>query len=123
MFEAIRWPDDMRPSRNPIHFTNELEADAPLEAVWSVLTDVALWPDFYPNVSGVRLLDGATALQLGTRFEAGLAGQDVVATVEEYARFERIAWHGGPRAYPDATAYHAFVFTPRRRARTSGPRR
>lgn len=112
MFEAIRWPDDMKPSRNPIHFTNELEAEAPPEAIWSTLIDVALWPSFYPNVSAVRLLDGATALALGTRFQAGLAGQDVVATVEEFEPFERIAWHGGPRNHPDATAYHAFIFTP-----------
>jgi hypothetical protein len=25
MFEAIKWPADMVPSRSPIHFTNELE--------------------------------------------------------------------------------------------------
>lgn len=112
MFEAIRWPDEMKPSRNPIHFTNELEADVSPGAIWSVLTDVSLWPVFYPNVSGVRLLDGASTLEEGTRFEAGLAGQDVVATVTEYEPFERISWYGGPKDHPEATAYHGFIFTP-----------
>jgi hypothetical protein len=111
MFEAIRWPDHMRPSRNPIHFTNELESNVSPGAIWSTLTDVALWPAFYPNVSNVRLLEGASTLELGTRFQAGLAGLDVIATVEEFEPFERIAWYGGPKEHPDATAYHAFIFT------------
>lgn len=112
MFEAIRWPDHMKPSQNPIHFTNELTTDASPEAVWSTLIDVSLWPVFYPNISAVRLLDDAPALKLGTRFQAGLAGLDVVATVEEFEPFERIAWYGGPKDHPEATAYHAFIFTP-----------
>ena len=112
MFEAIHWPDEMKPSRNPIHFTNELEVDVSPEAVWSVLTNASLWPAFYPNVSAVRLLDGATGFKLGARFQAGLAGQDVVATVTEYEPFERIAWYGGPTDHPGSTAYHAFIFTP-----------
>ncbi len=28
MFEAIHWPEDMKPSRCPIHFTNEREVAA-----------------------------------------------------------------------------------------------
>ena len=101
----------MRPSQNPIHFTNELDADVAPEAIWRTLTDVARRPLFYPTVVSVTLLDGATSLKLGTRCEANLAGQDLVATVEEYEPFERIAWCGGPKRYPDATAYHAFIFT------------
>jgi hypothetical protein len=26
MYEAIKWPEDMAPSRSPIHFTNRLAA-------------------------------------------------------------------------------------------------
>lgn len=33
MFEAIHWPDDMKPSRSPIHFTNELTAAASPETI------------------------------------------------------------------------------------------
>jgi len=112
MFEVIRWPEEMLPSRNAIHFTNELDVDVSPEVIWSTLTDTSLWPAFYPNVSSVTLLDGATAFELGTRFEAGLAGLDVLATVAEYEPYERIAWYGGPKDHPDSTAYHAWIFTP-----------
>ena len=41
MFEAIAWPDDMKPSRCPIHFTNEREVAVSADTIWSLLTDHA----------------------------------------------------------------------------------
>lgn len=38
MFETIKWPDDMKPSRSPIHFTNELMVEAALGTIWSLLS-------------------------------------------------------------------------------------
>jgi hypothetical protein len=32
-WEAIKWPEDMAPSRSPIHFTNELEVAASPETI------------------------------------------------------------------------------------------
>jgi uncharacterized protein YndB with AHSA1/START domain len=112
MFEAIRWPEDMKPSRSPIHFTNELEVAASPETIWSLLTDPRAWPEFYPGVSHVDLLDGHTRLQSGTHFETNLAGQDVEASVLEFEPMTRIAWGGGPRASKESRAYHAWIITP-----------
>ncbi|APO66750.1 polyketide cyclase/dehydrase START-like domain-containing protein [Rhizobium gallicum] len=112
MFEAIHWPADMTPSRSPIHFTNELEVAVSPATIWSLLTDQEAWPDFYPGVSHVDLLDGHTSLQLGSRFEANLAGQDVSASVVEFVPISRIAWAGGPKASTDSRAYHAWIITP-----------
>lgn len=112
MFEAIRWPDAMKSSRSPIHFTNEREAAVRPETIWSLLTDPAAWPTFYPGVTHVDLLDRHTALQRGTRFETNLAGQDVLAAVEEFEPMVRIAWGGGPKADPASVAYHAWIITP-----------
>jgi uncharacterized protein YndB with AHSA1/START domain len=113
MYEAIKWPEDMTPSRSPIHFTNELEVAASPETIWSLLVDPKAWPSFYPNVSEVPvLLDRHRSLGLGTRFEASLAGQDVLASVQEFEPITRIAWGGGPKAHPDARAYHAWIITP-----------
>lgn len=36
MYEAIKWPEDMTPSRSPIHFTNELVVAASVETIWSL---------------------------------------------------------------------------------------
>ena len=112
MFEAINWPDDMKPSRSPIHFTNEREVAASPATIWALLTDPAAWPSFYPGVAHVALLDGHAALRLGTRFETNLAGQDVAATVQEFEPLTRIAWGGGPKASGESRAYHAWIITP-----------
>jgi uncharacterized protein YndB with AHSA1/START domain len=112
MYEAIKWPQDMRPSRSPIHFTNELEVAAAPETIWSLLVDPIAWPSFYPNLEQVELLDGHTSLRLGTRFETRMAGQDVRASVQEFEPMTRIAWVGGPKASPESKAYHAWIITP-----------
>lgn len=112
MFEAINWPDGMKPSRSPIHFTNELEVAASPETIWSLLTDPEAWPSFYPGVAHVELLDGHRSLRLSTRFETNLAGQDVFASVQEFEPIARIAWGGGPTAAAESRAYHAWIITP-----------
>ncbi len=112
MFEAINWPEDMKPSRCPIHFTNEHEVAAAPDTIWSLLTDPEAWPRFYPGVQHVEMLDGHTALQLDTRFETNLAGQDVSASVTEFEPTTRIAWFGGPKASRESVAYHAWIITP-----------
>jgi uncharacterized protein YndB with AHSA1/START domain len=112
LFEVIRWPADMTPSRSPIHFTNELEVAVSPETIWSLLVDPKAWSRFYPGVKDVELLDGHELLRAGTRFETNLAGQDVAASVQEFDPISRIAWGGGPKTSTDSTAYHAWIITP-----------
>lgn len=112
MFEAIHWPEDMVPSRSPIHFTNDLEVEASPETIWALLTNPAAWPSFYPGVEHVELLDGHETFRLGTRFETNLAGQDIYASVQEFEPMTRIAWGGGPKASLESRAYHAWIITP-----------
>jgi hypothetical protein len=111
-YEAIRWPEDMKPSRCPIHFTNELEVAVSPETIWSVLTDTSTWHTFYPGVQQVELIGGGQRLQSGTRFETNLAGQDVAASIAEFEPVTRIAWFGGPTSALDSVAYHAWIITP-----------
>ncbi|MFA1624667.1 SRPBCC domain-containing protein [Rhizobium mongolense] len=112
MYEVIKWPEDMTPSRSPIHFTNELEVAASPETIWSLLVDHTAWPSFYPGVKYVELLGGHESLRLGTRFETNLAGQDVYASVQEFEPMTRIAWGGGPKSSLESKAYHAWIITP-----------
>ena len=112
MFEAIRWPEGMQPSRSPIHFTNERMVEAPPATLWALLTDPAAWPRFYPGVTRVDLLDGADVFGLGKRFATNLAGQDVRAEITEFEPMTRLAWTGGPVADPSSTAHHAWIVTP-----------
>ncbi|WP_246792124.1 SRPBCC domain-containing protein [Burkholderia perseverans] len=112
MYETIHWPEAMKPSRSPIHFTNELEVAASVETIWDLLTDPAAWPGFYPGVQHVQLLDGHTCFGADTRFETNLAGQDVYASVQEYEAMTRIAWGGYPKIAEHSKAYHAWIITP-----------
>ena len=112
MFGAIKWPEEMAPSRSPVHFTNELEVEATPETIWSLLTDPQAWPSFYPGVEHVQLLDGHNRFRVGTRFETNLAGQDVAASVQEFEPMTLIAWGGGPKASAESRAYHAWIITP-----------
>ena len=111
MFEAIHWPDEMAPSRSPLHFTNELEVAASPETIWSLLVDPKAWPSFYPGVEHVQLLDGHESLRLGTRFETNLAGQDVFASVQEFEPMTRIAWGGYAKVSQASKGYHAWIIT------------
>ena len=111
-WESIHWPAEMAPSRSPIHFTNELEVAASPATIWSLLVDPVAWPSFYPGVDHVQLLDGHESLRLGTRFETNLAGQDVVAAVQEFEPMTRIAWSGYPKVSQASPAYHAWIITP-----------
>jgi uncharacterized protein YndB with AHSA1/START domain len=112
VFEVVHWPEDMVPSRSPIHFTNEIEVSASPGEIWSLLVDPRAWPRFYPGVEHVQLLDGHESLRLGTRLETNLAGQDVFATVQEFEPATRIAWGGYPMASQESRAYHAWILTP-----------
>jgi hypothetical protein len=101
-WEAIKWPEDIAPSHCPIHFTNELEVAASAETICSLLVDPEAWPSFHPGVEHVQLFDGNQSLRLGTRVETNLAGQDVLASVEEFEPITRIAWYGGPKDSKDS---------------------
>jgi uncharacterized protein YndB with AHSA1/START domain len=103
-WEAIKWPENMAPSRSPIHFTNELVVAAAPETIWSLLVDPGAWPSFYPDVEHVQLLDRHESLRLGTRFETNLAGQDVVASVEEFEPMTRIAFGSHTRNFSRRSA-------------------
>ena len=102
-WEAIKWSEDMAPGR----FTNELEVAVSPAMIWSLLVDPKAWPSFYPGVEHVQL-----SLSLGTLFETDLAGQDVLASVEEFEPMTRIAWYRGPKASEHSKAYHAWIITP-----------
>jgi len=48
-------------------YESSTSIEAPVEAVWRVLSDVSQWPQWLPTVSRVEPLDGKS-LALGSRF-------------------------------------------------------
>lgn len=59
--------------------------DAPAELIWSILTDFASWPRWFPNVSAIRFEDGQAA-GAGARL---LAQGDDPAT---WTRWQIVEW-------------------------------
>jgi hypothetical protein len=110
-FEAIKWPENMAPSRSPIHLTNELEVAASPETIWSLLVDPKAWPSSHPCVEHVHLLHKGALLRVGKRLETNLAGQDLFASMQEFERFTHTAWGGLPKVAEDSKAHHAWIIT------------
>jgi len=50
-----------------ITYDTSVTIAAPREAVWTVLSEVAAWPEWHPAVTKVQALDG-NSLSLGSRF-------------------------------------------------------
>lgn len=51
-----------------IQFAHETAMDAPAESIWSVATQVELWPDWLPTVTAARRLS-RRPFGMGSRFE------------------------------------------------------
>ena len=64
---------------------------APIETVWSVLSDFEKWPAWNKSVSKMRV-DGP--VKAGTSFEWKADGRKIVSRLEEVVPPRRIAWSG-----------------------------
>jgi uncharacterized protein YndB with AHSA1/START domain len=75
-----------------------VDIDAPIEAVWSVMTDFARYPEWNPFVVAIQLLDGelrqGSTLGLHVRWAGG--GEE--HTVEQVTRLEPPSGSGMRRA-------------------------
>lgn len=49
-------------------FTARAIATAPVDRLWTVLSDVTAWPDHLPTFTSVTLIGGPTPMGLGSRF-------------------------------------------------------
>jgi hypothetical protein len=64
---------------------------APVETVWAVLSDLQCWPDWYDDVSAMRM-EGSLAP--GTRFRWKAGGMTIRSELVEVMPPRRIAWTG-----------------------------
>jgi hypothetical protein len=78
---------------------------APLDVVWSTLTNIAEWSRWNPDVSRVELRG---ALAPGTEFRWKSGGASIVSTLQEIEPKRRIAWTGRTLGI---RAAHVWTFT------------
>ena len=97
---AIQWPEDMTPSRSPIHFTNEREVEGVTrDDLVSAHRSSRLGPASTRESNTCSCSTGKRRSASGTRFETNLAGQDVSATVQEFEPMDahRLGWRARRR--------------------------
>ncbi len=102
---VFQWPDGFEPNSARLYFRNTRTIAAPVEQVWSWLVAAPLWPSWFPNATNVALHDGASELELGTRFRWSQSGLALETVVREYIPNRRLAWFA---TSPFIRAYHAW---------------
>jgi|HubBroStandDraft_4_1064222.scaffolds.fasta_scaffold252588_1 uncharacterized protein YndB with AHSA1/START domain len=104
---GIRWPEQYAPANTAVFVSNQLEMNAPPEAVWEWLLRADLWPQWYPNSKNLTYLEPSEGpLQLGSTFRWTTFGTTIVSRVEEFVPSERIAWNAKATG---VDAYHAWL--------------
>ena len=73
-------------------FTTEIEIHAPVQDVWSVLSNVLTWPQWTPTMSGVRAVSGEQ-LAVGSRYVVSQPGlRDATYTVDSLEEGTSFRW-------------------------------
>ena len=104
---TVRFPEDCVPKGAPVYVFNELHTQKSPEAIWEVLIDALVWPEFYKNCKRPALDAGHERLQAGTTFHWTTFGVRVHTTIEEFEPHERLAWRGVTPG--GGSAYHGWV--------------
>lgn len=78
-------------------FTNQVSINAPLERVWSIVTDVDRMPGVHPKMLSARWLDGASEAALGVRFTSEHVHEEygvwtAVSRIVDFQHNRSIAW-------------------------------
>jgi len=86
----------------PVKASLEITIHAPVEKVWLLLTDVANWPKWQPDISVTKI---AGPLEAGTAFSWTTGGTRINSRIVLVQPYEQFAWTG--KAYM-AKAVHVW---------------
>lgn len=107
----IHWPVTFDPTVAQSFAHNELLIRADCHQVWEHLVDVPRWPSWLILTKDARLLDGATRLAQGTRFQWNIIGYQEESKIEEFVSDSRLGWYSyTPGQSP--LYYHVWLLEP-----------
>ncbi|MCO6451950.1 MAG: SRPBCC family protein [Caldilineales bacterium] len=75
----------------PLHAEKDILIAAPLEKVWSEITQIDQWSMWQPDVTSAKL-DGTLAT--GTKFHWKAKGLNITSTIQLLEPMQRIGWTG-----------------------------
>jgi uncharacterized protein YndB with AHSA1/START domain len=91
MTSAERTDEPVVDGDAPVFSFAEIEIGAPIEVVWQVLTGIARWPTWNPDVKSVSIAGPAAE---GTTFRWKAGPGTITSTVVRVDRPRLIAWNG-----------------------------
>lgn len=91
--------------KNQVLSSAEINANAPIERVWGLQTDIKNWANWNSDIESMKV-NGETGL--GTVFIWKVGGITIESTITEYQPNSRIAWKGKTFG---VDAYHVWAFT------------
>jgi hypothetical protein len=107
----IHWPAPFDPERADLFSHNGLLIGVRCEQVWQHIVDIGSWPRWYPNSTGIHLLNKARVLGLGVRWRWTTFSLAIKSRIDEFVPYSRLGWFG----YAPGTApafYHTWLLAP-----------
>lgn len=93
-------------SRAPLSAREEILISAPVEQVWSAMSEIDRWAEWQSDVTAAKL-DGE--LKAGTTFHWKAKGLNIVSTIQVCEPMHRMGWTGNS---PGMQAVHLWTFEP-----------
>jgi uncharacterized protein YndB with AHSA1/START domain len=103
----INWPERYEPKEASFFVHNQIDIDAPPEAVWNVIVQAETWPAWYEGAENVKVSNGTNGV-LGPRstFTWSTMGLDFTSTVTEFEPPYRLSWESRKSTIQ---GYHAWL--------------
>ena len=113
MYDKVTWPERYDPRTSAVYALDDIDVQAPPEAVWRLLVDAENWAGCFPPEDQARILGGEPELAMGTEFRRVTVGFPMSLRVTEFQPFSRLSWEtvvDGDET--GSSAYHGWVITP-----------
>ena len=108
--QNINWPAEYEPAKAKFFVHNEIDIQAPPQAVWKILIDAENSPTWYEGAANV-LIQGDSSEQLSTDavFTWRTMGLDFTSTIKEFSPPFRLSWESRKKSIK---GYHAWLIIP-----------
>jgi len=108
--DRINWPEQYEPEDASFFVHNQIDINAPPEAVWEVIIQAETWPSWYEGAENVKVTNGANgALGPRSSFTWSTMGLDFTSTITEFQAPYRLSWESRKSTIQ---GYHAWLLTP-----------
>ena len=108
---AIHWPKGEDPSTAAAFSHNEVMIHAGCHRVWTELTNVTAWPEWFVLVKDVMVVGGGS-IQHGSVMTLKIFGSPITSRIDEFVPEERLSWIPGDSDPAKYVHYHTWHLVP-----------